>query len=465
MILKNLKIMVVEDDDLQRLSLIQNIKYLGPICEAVSKKEAMDIFSTQNKFDLIFLDLDLLDGDLLGLQLIKPALKTGAYVIVLSGRQEDEYILQAYELGCHDYLAKPFNKSGLEIVVNKYAMLEDKGQLRDFLARDYITRDAELIKSLETINEIKLSKEPVLLSGATGTGKSYLAKLIHQILFQTEEKFMEINCSEVPENLLESELFGYEKGAFSGAEKSKKGKLSLADGGTLFLDEVATMSPLLQQKLLKALEDKKFFPLGAEKPVTSNFRLISASCEDLGQLVREKKFREDLYFRIEGHKIHLKPLSQRKADIELLIKHFSKQSLRRIVFTAESRESLKKYFWPGNIRELQKLMNKLSIKSKGIIEETDLPEHIRLNSHPCHGEVPTSSSDSAVEGDVFGLSENQLAFVEKNGLRTFLQNIENKTVNHFYRRNNEKVRQTLGQLKISNSSFYKIINRIKAEMI
>jgi DNA-binding NtrC family response regulator len=466
MILKNLEIMVVEDDELQRLALTQNLKDLGSICEAESKKEALKILDDRMKLDLVFLDLDLLDGDLLGLELIKPALATGAYVVVLSGRQEDEFIITAYENGCHDYLSKPFNKKSLELVLNKYSMVKSKGELRDFLARDYITRDPKLIKSLEIINEIKLSQEPVLLSGPTGTGKSYLAKLIHQILFKTEENFMEINCSEIPENLLESELFGYEKGAFSGAESSKKGKLLLADGGTLFLDEVATMPELLQQKLLKAIEEKKFFPLGSEKPVSSNFRLISATCEDLGQLVRDKKFREDLYFRIEGFKIHLKPLAERSSDIELLLKHFSKQTQRRIVFTSEAKESLNKYFWPGNIRELQKLVNKLSIKSKGIIEESDLPENIRLNSHPCYIENKNSTAETPTEmnGDVFGLSENQLAFVEKNGLRTFLQNIENKTVNHFYRRNNEKVRQTLGQLKISNSSFYKILNRIKAQL-
>jgi len=459
--------MVVEDDDLQRLALTQNLQNLGNFYEATSKKEALQHIKDHKQFDLVFLDLDLIDGDLLGLELIRPALETGAYVVVLSGRQEDESIMTAYKNGCHDYLCKPFNKKSLELVLTKFTMAQSKGELRDFLARDYITRDPELMKSLEIINDIKLSNEPVLLSGPTGTGKSYLAKLIHQILFKTEERFMELNCSEIPENLLESELFGYEKGAFSGAETSKKGKLLLADGGSLFLDEVATMSELLQQKLLKAIEEKRFFPLGSEKPVSSNFRLISATCEDLGQLVREKKFREDLYFRIEGFKIHLKPLSKRSSDVELLLKHFSKQTQRRIVFTPEAKESLKKYYWPGNIRELQKLVNKLSIKSQGIINENDLPENVRLNNHPCLGEpAPTSESQatSAPEGEVFGLSENQLAFVEKNGLRTFLQNIENKTVNHFYRRNNEKVRQTLGQLKISNSSFYKILNRIKAQL-
>lgn len=467
----NLQILIVEDDELQQLTLNQQLKKSGITTLAASREQAFEAMKKNPSFDLVFLDLDLLDGDLQGLTLIEPALALGAYVVILSGREDDEHIIEAYEKGCHDYLTKPFNKKAIELVLKKYSSLKSKGSLRDFLARDYITRDQKLIQSLDIINEIVISEEPVMLTGPTGTGKSYLAKLIHGLLGKKDENFIELNCSEIPENLLESELFGYEKGAFSGAEGSKKGKLLLADGGTLFLDEVATMPESLQKKLLKAIEEKRFYPLGSEKPVQSNFRLISATCEDLKQLVKDGNFREDLFFRIDGFNINIPALKDRREDVDFLLKHFVRNAHRKIVFANSAKEVLRNYIWPGNVRELKKLVERLSLKSKGVIEDIDLPNHVLLNNHPC-GESPVKTQKdqdtSSINGEAaneMALSESQLAFVEKNGLRAFLQQIENKMVKHFYVRNNEKVRQTLGQLKISNSSFYKILGRVKGEMV
>lgn len=459
---KQLNFLIIEDDQLSRLTLSNLLKEYGLVTEASDSKKAIELIQ-ENQFDMAFIDLDLEDGDLKGLEIISPASKKGIYPVVLSGREEDGCIEEAYLKGCQDYLVKPFNKASLDMVLKKFSLIDGKGALRKVLATNYITQDESLVKELEIINEIVLNDKPVLIFGQTGTGKSHIAKTIHELIHGNDEKFIALNCSEIPENLLESELFGYEKGAFSGAEKSKKGKLELADGGTLFLDEIATMPVLLQKKLLKAIEEKTFYPLGSEKSVKSNFRLISATCEDLKSLVAKGDFREDLYFRIEGYNINLKSLSERSGDVPLLVKHFMKKSIRRVVIPAEVMKALEGYKWPGNIRELRKCVEMLQSKSAGIISMADLPSNIVANSHPC-SDKPSSSPIANVEGSAVGfMSPEQINFISEHGLKAFIEKVEDEMVGYFYKQNSEKVRQTLQQLKISNSSFYRIMDRLKAE--
>lgn len=459
---KQLNFLIIEDEKLTRLTLSNLLKDYGLVTEAFDSKKAIELIQ-ENQFDMAFIDLDLEDGDLKGLEIISPAFKKGIYPVVLSGREEDSCIEEAYLKGCQDYLVKPFNKASLDMVLKKFSLIDGKGALRKVLATNYITQDESLVKELEIINEIVLNDKPVLIFGQTGTGKSHIAKTIHELIHGNDEKFIALNCSEIPENLLESELFGYEKGAFSGAEKSKKGKLELADGGTLFLDEIATMPVLLQKKLLKAIEEKTFYPLGSEKSVKSNFRLISATCEDLKSLVAKGDFREDLYFRIEGYNINLKSLSERSGDVPLLVKHFMKKSIRRVVIPAEVMKALEGYRWPGNIRELRKCVEMLQSKSAGIIMMTDLPSNIVANSHPCT-DKPASTPIANVEGSAVGfMSPEQINFISEHGLKAFIEKVEDEMVGYFYKQNSEKVRQTLQQLKISNSSFYRIMDRLKAE--
>ncbi|MCO4795479.1 MAG: sigma-54-dependent Fis family transcriptional regulator [Bacteriovoracaceae bacterium] len=455
---KQLNFLITEDDQLSRLTLSNMLKNYGQVFEATNAKAALELIA-DGQFDMAFIDLDLEDGDLKGLEIIGPASKKGIYPVVLSGREEESCIEEAYLKGCQDYLVKPFDKSSLEMVLKKFSLLQGKGILKKVLATNYITQDESLIKELEIINEIVLNDKPVLIFGPTGTGKSHIAKTIHEIIHGNDNKFISLNCSEIPENLLESELFGYEKGAFSGAEKSKKGKLELADGGTLFLDEIATMPALLQKKLLKAIEEKTFYPLGSEKSVKSNFRLVSATCENLKELVANGEFREDLYFRIEGYNINLKSLKERTGDIGLLIKHFMAKSVRRIVIPKEVMTVLETYMWPGNIRELRKCVEMLITKTSGIISTEDLPENIAKGSHPCE----SSSKTGTLKADGKFVSSAQIDFIATNGLKAFIEKIEDEMVGHFYTKNSEKVRQTLLELKISNSSFYRIMDRLKSE--
>jgi len=459
---KHLEFLVIEDDELSRLSLTTMLKDHGSVTEAPSAKEAKALLATK-EFDLAFIDLDL-EEDLIGLDLIDLVVANKAYAVVLSGRQEDECIEEAYTRGCQDYLNKPFAKEALELVMKKFNFLQGQGKLSKFFAHEYVTQDKELVDQLQILNEVVVSDKPVFIGGATGTGKTLIAKHIHELIHGEKNSFIHLNCSEIPENLMESELFGYEKGAFSGAENSKRGKLELADGGTLFLDEIATMPMLLQQKLLKAIDEKTFYPLGSEKPVQANFRLISATCENLKGKVANNEFREDLYYRIDGFNINLKPLKDRKDDIPLLIKHFMRLGHRRVVINKEAMGLMLGHEWRGNIRELRRTVEILQTRASGLITPEDLPESVR-GATPAKVSKAKPSVDIAATESVEGkvLNASQMQFIADNGLKVFLEVLEDEVVEHFYKENNEKVRQTLSTLKISNSSFYRIMDRIKGK--
>ncbi|OUR93675.1 hypothetical protein A9Q84_19620 [Halobacteriovorax marinus] len=456
---KTLNFLVLEDDDLARLNLVSLLKEHGLVREARNSKEAFDYLNSET-FDIAWIDLDL-EVDLIGLEVVPEAVRNGAYSVVLSGREEDEYIEEAYNRGCEDYLSKPFDKESLLLVLRKYKILSSEGKLRKFFSRKYVTQDESLIGNLHILQEIVGSNKPVFIKGPTGTGKTLISKLIHELVFDDMKKFIHLNCSEIPENLLESELFGYEKGAFSGAESSKKGKLELADGGTLFLDEIATMPMMLQKKLLKAIDEKTFYPLGSEKEIKSNFRLVSATCENLEEMVKDGSFREDLYFRIEGFNIDLPAIKNRKGDIPLLIKHFLGKGGRRIVLSAEAKNLLTNYDWPGNIRELQKVIEVLQSKSHGVIKVNDLPKHISGLKVNTTNEVQSSIEHFSpmVQGGV--LSHSQVEFIRHNGLKAFIEKVEEEALKVLYKENDEKVRKTLSILKVSNSSFYRIMERLK----
>ena len=279
----------------------------------------------------------------------------------------------------------------------------------------------------------------LFISGSTGTGKSLLGKLIHDIT-HPEAPLIHLNCSEISETLLESELFGHEKGAFTGADQKKDGKLKLANGGTLFLDEVATMSLSMQQKLLKALDEKTFYPVGSSTAIKSNFTLISATCEGIFEKVQRKEFREDLYFRLSGFHFHLKSLSERPEDIDLLVRFFQKKSSRRFVVKPEAIEAMKKYSWPGNIRELSKVCERFSQSLTGIVDLALVKKTIIPQGH---------INTLKIEG-----WEN---FVQSHGLRSYISHLEKRAVEESMKRNKGKITASIKELKISSSAFYRIL--------
>jgi DNA-binding NtrC family response regulator len=436
------QILLIEDDLLSRISLEAVLQEKAKVITAASTEEANQKLN-RHEFNIAFVDLDL-DRQLAGLELVKKIKEKNIYTIVLSGREEDSIVELAYKNGCDDYLVKPFTKKSLELVFKKINQQTFSKNVLKQLQDKLLTDDPELVSQLEIIGQSLLSDRPILITGETGTGKTCLAKFIHELSSEKQNTpFIHLNCSELSETLLESELFGHEKGAFTGSVKSKKGMLELANNGILFLDEIATMPMTLQKKLLKAIEEKSFYPVGSEKIVHSNFRLISATCENLQEKISNGEFRSDLYYRLEGFNVHLKPLRERAFDIEKLIKLYQQQSQRRFIFDKDAKEIFLEYSWPGNLREFSKVMDLLQLKKDGKVNKADLAK------------VFITNIDQSLKAKI------NLDEVKKIGLSTYLQKIEMEIVAQTLKSNKDKVRKTLGDLKISNNAFYRVLENLK----
>ncbi len=258
---------------------------------------------------------------------------------------------------------------------------------------EIVGQSAALQRVFELIEKVAPTESTVLILGESGTGKELVARAIHARSRRREGPFVPVNCGAIPEELLESELFGYERGAFTGANRSKPGRFELANGGTIFLDEVAEMSPKLQVKLLRILQERTVERLGGEKPVPVDIRIIAATNRNLEAEVAAGRFREDLYFRLNVIPIEIPPLRERREDIPLLVEHFLKKfcereevPLKKLSEKALAR--LQSYHWPGNVRELENLIERLVILTEGeVIEEEDLPEHIRGET-PLEWKIP-----------------------------------------------------------------------------
>ena len=312
-----------------------------------------------------------------------------------------------------------------------------------------LVKNDDLSSLIQNIEASVLSQDPIFISGNTGVGKTHLAKFLHQKI-NPDIPFVHLNCAEISENLIESELFGHEKGSFTGAHQAKIGLLERANGGILFLDEIGTISLALQRKLLKAVEEKTFLPLGSEKMRTSQFRLISATCEDLQLKMNSGEFRQDFYFRIMGHKLHITSLKDRKADFDFILMHFLKNQGRRISVSSEARNVLSQYSWPGNVRELQRVVYQLSEVRGGLITEKNVREVLES----------FSVDNKFVEKNHFDLD-----LIREIGLPSYLEKIEAEIIEAVWIKNNQKVRKTLSDLKISNNTFYKAISGTKQNIL
>lgn len=430
----NLSFLIIEDDKYARLNLREILQPYGITEEAVDLEMARHKLS-ERFYDIVLTDIEL--GDENGVDLIGSIVKKGSHCIVVSSFEGDEIIEKAYALGARHYLSKFKLKDQLPVYIQKF-IHSRSARFEKILKEDFITQDEELINDLRRLCEVNWKNQNLFISGPTGTGKSLLGKLIHEIT-HPEANLVHLNCSEVAENLLESELFGHEKGAFTGAEQKKDGKLKLAHGGTLFLDEVATMPLSMQQKLLKALDEKTFYPVGSTRPEKSEFTLITATCEDLTKKMENKEFREDFFHRISGFQFRLKSLAERSNDIELLIRHFQKSSGRRYVVKAEAYELFKKYSWPGNIRELRKTCERLSQNVSGVVDASLVGQMLGIETKP----APSS--------------EGWEDYVFEHGLKSYIGKLEKKAVEEALKRNNGKITACIKDLKISSSAFYRIL--------
>jgi DNA-binding NtrC family response regulator len=343
----------------------------------------------EDEYDVAVLDLVMPELD--GISVLRETRETDSppEVIILTGNETVETAVAAMKLGAADYVTKPCKVAELEIYIRK---AHEKRQLQreNLKLKTQLTRQdqgafPEIVTAggmkpvLDLIEKVAPTDSPVLITGESGAGKELVARAIHRLSKRSEAPWIDINCAAISENLLESELFGHEKGSFTGATARKLGLFELADGGTLFMDEIAELAPRLQAKLLRALETGSFFRVGATKQVSTDLRLIAATNRDIEKVVEDGSFRQDLFYRISTLTIHVPPLRERPEDIPVLARRFlerAKPDAPRL--SDEAEQVLRRYAWPGNVREVKNVMERVAILSAGPeITALDLPVDLR----------------------------------------------------------------------------------------
>jgi DNA-binding NtrC family response regulator len=365
-----MKVLVVDDDEQLRLALLSTLKHLSHECVlAQNAKEALT-FLKKESFDLILSDLKMPKTD--GIELLKQVKQNNINTpfVIMTAFGTIETAVLAIKLGAFDFIVKPFSKETIEKIISLSASYNTFKPIQEISTdSEFVFKSKKMQETLELVEKVAKTDATILLSGETGTGKEVIAKFIHRLSNRSKEKFISINCASIPANLLESELFGYEKGAFSGAVKTYKGKFEQANGGTLLLDEISEMPLELQAKLLRVLQEKIVDKLGSNQSTTIDTRIICTTNKNLAEQVKNGYFREDLFYRISVFPILLNPLRERSEDIpylvEFFIKKYSKKFQKDIQgISNEASEILLNYNWPGNVRELENTIERAIILSK-----------------------------------------------------------------------------------------------------
>jgi two-component system NtrC family response regulator len=327
-----------------------------------------------------------------GLELLEEIkrLKSNALVIMITAHGSIETAVKAMKLGAYDYITKPFNRDELQIIIEKaqnlQSLMSENIRLRQELADRFslgniIGASSKMKRIYDMVARVAKSDSTVLLQGESGTGKELIARAIHFNSSRAKKPFITVNCSAIPENLMESELFGHVKGAFTGAVKDKVGKFEAAEGGTIFLDEIGDIRKDLQVKLLRVLQEKSIDKVGSTQDINVDVRVIAATNILLETAIEEGKFREDLFYRISVIPILLPPLRERKDDIPLLVQHFmAKHGGKDCKMLSEVLDILNRYDWPGNVRELENIIERAIVlkKEDNVINPEDLPDHIKI---------------------------------------------------------------------------------------
>ena len=358
----------------------------------------------QEKPAVVTLDLGLppdQDGASEGLAALEQILELvpDTKVIVVTGNQDRANAVKAVAMGAYDFYQKPFDPEVLRLVVERafrlHALQQENRRLQqsqDSTMEGILTRDAGMLKMCRSVEKVAPSGATVLLLGESGTGKELLARALHRLSLRSAKRFVAINCAAIPENLLESELFGYEKGAFTGASKQALGKIEFADGGTFFLDEVGDLSPALQAKILRFLQERVIERIGGRAEIPVDIRVVCASHQNLKKLIEEGRFREDLYYRLSEIEIAIPPLRDRHGDAALLahafLHKFNHQEGRSIKgFKQEALRAIEAHSWPGNVREMENYIrravimtdgSRISAEDLGLSEPSGEPETINL---------------------------------------------------------------------------------------
>jgi len=418
-------ILVVDDEQAQREALAGFLKKQGyHIHVAASGKQALEIIR-ENAVDLVLTDLRMPDLDgakvLQRTKEINPEIE----VIVMTAFGSIEGATQAMKDGATDFVTKPIDLEQLELTIAKTLerkqLASENRRLRELVGERLqfgaiITTSSAMEQALSVASRAAGSKATILITGESGTGKELVAKAIHLASPRADEPFVAVNMAALPENLVESELFGHEKGAFTGADKARKGRFEMANGGTLFIDEVGDVPASTQVKLLRVLQGQEFERLGSSQPIKVDVRVIAATNRPLEEMIKTGQFREDLYYRLNVVKIHLPPLRERRADIPLLAQHF----IRRFAklndksisgISKEAMDLLIKYALPGNVRELENIVEQAVVLAREEMLTTfDLPTHL-------HG----TASESAEASKSSGSFQQRVEAFEKDIIRQALR--------------------------------------------
>ncbi|KPJ89204.1 MAG: transcriptional regulator [Spirochaetes bacterium DG_61] len=385
------RLLIVDDERHIREGLEKALSADGYDVELSSDgKQALERIE-EGDIDLVITDLKM--PNLSGEELMKEALDKFPYlpIIILTGHGTIENAVQAMRNGAYDYLTKPLNIDKLSLIVNR--ALENsslKRQYRELLNQlkkrysfeNIIGKSVSMKKVFETIEQVAPSRANVLVYGESGTGKEMIADAIHHNSPRRDKPYIKVHCAALPETLLESELFGHEKGAFTGAIARKKGRFELANTGTIFLDEIGEISPQTQVKLLRVIQEREFERVGGEEPIKVDVRIISATNKDLKEEIERGGFREDLYYRLDVVSIHVPPLRERTDDIPLMVHKFieeiaSENNKEIEGITNGALQVLMSYKWPGNVRELRNVIESIVVLTKSkVITEQDLPSYI-----------------------------------------------------------------------------------------
>ena len=394
-------ILLVDDEAKIRNALAQALREDGHEVVAIGSPREAQRLLARGTFDVLI--VDNLMPELTGLDLIRELVSTTAdadrpQILLMTAHATIESAIEAMKLGALDYLQKPFEIDELLVVVHRaldhQRLRTQHGYLlserdEEFNQYGIVGRSRPIQDVIKTAQMVAKSKSTVLVTGETGTGKEMVARAIHFHSSQREMPLVKVNCAAIPENLLESELFGHVRGAFTGALSNKKGKFALADGGTIFLDEIGTLTTPLQAKLLRVLQEREFEPLGSERSQKVDVRVIAATNRDLRQMVSDGRFQEDLYYRLNVIPVHIPPLRERREDIPLLVDHFIRKHAQRAGKRIEGMEpgvlgALQSADWPGNVRELENTVERAVVLSPGAMIGPDV---VRLL-----GVAPASSS-------------------------------------------------------------------------
>ena len=384
------KSVLVVDDDSQVTSALgeclesfkYDLKIAGTGAEALAKVKESDIA-------LVMLDINL--PDFSGFDILSKIkeMDSSIPVVIMTGFISTEAAIEAMKMGAYEFITKPFDVDKVVSLVNRVMQesshlrgLETFSKEKDLIPGDIIGRSPEMVEIAKVIGQVATSDATVLIQGESGTGKEMIARSIYKNSLRKDRPFLSVNCAALPDTLLESELFGHEKGAFTGAYTRKLGKFEVCNGGTILLDEIADMSPLTQSKVLRILQEQEFERVGGTDTIKVDVRIIAATNKSLVNLIKDGKFRVDLFYRLKVVSIYLPPLRERRTDIPLLIDHFikmySEETGKRIEgISKEALDELKKYAWPGNIRELENNIHTAVVMVKG---EILLPEHFPILS-------------------------------------------------------------------------------------